>query len=59
MKIKIFKNALCTINTTFSTMLLGHAIGRTITGDYKAATILLFITTALFMVSYFIERFSK
>lgn len=56
---KIFKNALCTINTTFGAVLLGHAIGSTIIGDYKVSTILLFIVTGLFTVSYFVERFSK
>lgn len=56
---KIFKDIMCQVNTTFTAAIFGSAIFRTFIGDYKTATILLYIVAVLFIVGYFVERFSK
>lgn len=56
---KIFKEVLNKINITFGAILLGQAICQTIQGNYKVATIELFVVTGLYIVGYFVERFSK
>lgn len=56
---KIFKDVMCIINATLGSALFGNAVGQTFSENYKAATILLLIATVLFIVGYFVERFSK
>ena len=56
---KIFKDAMSVANVTFGAALFGNAIGQTFLGNFKTATILLFVVSSLFIVSYFAERFSK
>lgn len=56
---KIFKEVIGVINRTVSTFCLGYASYDLFTGDYKTASWMLFITSILFMVGYFTERWSK
>ena len=56
---KIFKDILSIVNSVWGGVLFGNAIGQTINGNYKTATIELFILSGLFIVGYCIERFSK
>ena len=56
---KIFKDVLSVVTSVLGGSLFGNAIGQTISGDYKTATIELFILSGLFIVGYCVERFSK
>lgn len=56
---KIFKDIMCLVNETLGAAMFGAAIRQTFLGNYKTATILLFVVVSLFIVSYCAERFSK
>lgn len=56
---KAFKDIMCQLSTTLVAAIFGNAIFRTFVGDYKTATILLYIVAVFFIVSYFAERFNK
>lgn len=56
---KIFKDVMCIVNATLGSALFGNAIGQAFSENYKTATILLLIAAMLFIVGYFVERFSK
>ncbi len=56
---KKFKMIIECVCTSFGGAILGNAIVRTFLHDYKSATILLYIVSVLFIVSYFTERFSE
>lgn len=56
---KIFKDVLSVVNSVLGGAFFGNAIGQTISGDYKTATIDLFVVSGLFIVGYCVERFSK
>lgn len=56
---KIFKEVMAILCNPIGTFCLGFAMRNLFTGDYKVAAWLLFVVSALFMVGYFAERFSK
>ena len=56
---KIFKEVMCKIITTFGAALFGHTIVRIIYKDYFASIITLLILLVLLGVGYFTEYFTN
>lgn len=55
---EIFKEIIGIINRTICTFGLGFGASRMFNGDYKTASWVLFVVSILFMVGYFVERWS-
>ena len=55
----IFKEAICIINRTIGVFFFGFAMRDLFSGKYKNAAWILFVVSALFIVGYFAERWSK
>lgn len=56
---KIFKEVIGVINRTIGSFALGFGAVRVFTEDYKTASWILLIVSILFIIGYFIERWSN